>query len=163
MVEGETSYTENAALKAQALAEQLREAGIAGNVLADDSGLEVDALDRRPGVNTAYYGGERSWPQRRELLIAELAALGTPSRRARFVCALHFIAASGATLATFATVEGEIAPEQRGEQGFSFDPVFFYPPLGRTFAELTTEEKSAVSHRAVALAALRGGLRQAGY
>ena|SRR5947209_6959894 len=154
-VEGDTSYADNAALKARALHAQLRAAGMAGAVLADDSGLEVAALGGRPGVLTAYYGGAGlSWSERRRLLLGELAANGGMDRRARFVCALHFIAAGGRELTATGTVDGEIALEERGELGFSFDPVFFYPLAGRTFAELSAEEKNRVSHRARAAAAL---------
>jgi XTP/dITP diphosphohydrolase len=163
-VEGDVSYADNAALKAHALHGQLRRAGIAGDVLADDSGLEVFALDCRPGVLTAFYGGaELPWSERRRKLIAELAARGSDDRRARFVCALHFVSAGGREFATMGTVDGEIATEERGELGFSFDPVFLYLPAGRTFAEMTAEEKNRVSHRAIAAAGLvaeldRGGL-----
>ena len=86
------------------------------------------------------------------------AAAAGADRRARFVCALHFIDAAGRELAATGTVDGEIAPEERGELGFSFDPVFFYPPAGRTFAELTADEKNRVSHRAVAAKALLAAL-----
>ncbi len=154
-VEGETSYFDNARLKALALHAQLRDAGITANVLADDSGLEVLALDGRPGVATAYYGGAGlSWAERRAALLAELRDLGATDRRCRFVCALHFVGADDRELGTFATVEGEIAMEDRGDAGFSFDPIFVYPPAGKTFAELTDEKKNAVSHRAIALKAL---------
>ena len=155
-VEGDTSYADNAALKARALYAQLRQAGMAGAVLADDSGLEVFALGGRPGVLTAYYGGPGlTWAERRQALLEELAAHGAgPDRRARFVCALHFIDPDGRELATTASVDGEIAGEERGELGFSFDPVFFYPPAARTFAEVTATEKNRVSHRAVAVAKL---------
>ena len=154
-VEGDVSYADNAALKAHALHAQLRQAGIEGNVLADDSGLEVYALDRRPGVLTAFYGGaELPWPERRRKLIAELADSGSDDRRARFVCALHFVSAAEREFATLGTVDGEVALEERGELGFSFDPVFFYPPARRTFAEMTAEEKNRVSHRAIAVAGL---------
>jgi XTP/dITP diphosphohydrolase len=159
-VEGETSYADNAALKARALHAQLRAAGMAGGVLADDSGLEVAALGGRPGVLTAYYGGPGlTWSERRRALLAELAARGDRAdRRAQFVCALHYIDTSGRELATRASVDGEIAPEERGEFGFSFDPVFYYPPAGRTFAELTAAEKNRVSHRAAAAAALQSAV-----
>jgi XTP/dITP diphosphohydrolase len=134
---------------------------VAGNVLADDSGLEVLALGGRPGVLTAYYGGPGlTWSDRRRALLGELAACGDGvDRRARFVCALHFIDATGRELATTGTVDGEIAHEERGELGFSFDPIFYYPPAGRTFAELTAAEKNRVSHRAAAAAALLSTLR----
>jgi len=162
-VEGDVSYADNAALKAHALHAQLARAGIAGNVLADDSGLEVFALERRPGVLTAYYGGaELPWSERRRKLIDELAASGSADRGARFVCALHFVSAAGREFATMGTVDGGIAPEERGELGFSFDPVFLYPPAGRTFAELTAEEKNRVSHRAIAVAGLAAELHVAG-
>jgi XTP/dITP diphosphohydrolase len=159
-VEGDVSYADNAALKARALHAQLRAAGIPANVLADDSGLEVAALDGRPGVTTADYGGAGTpWPQRRALLLAELAEIPGADRAARFVCALHCIDESGSELATFGAVDGEIAHEERGELGFSFDPVFFYPPLDRTFAELGAREKNRVSHRATAVAQLRASIR----
>jgi XTP/dITP diphosphohydrolase len=162
-IEGDTSYADNAALKARALHAQLRRAGRPGNVLADDSGLEVYALDRRPGVLTAFYGGANlSWAERRRALLAELAAVPSPDRRARFVCALHFIDEEGREFAALGTVDGEIAREERGELGFSFDPIFRYPPAGKTFAELTRAEKNAVSHRAIAAAALLAAVTRAG-
>ena len=162
-LEGDTSYADNAALKARTLRAQLARAGIAGHVLADDSGLEVYALDGRPGVLTAYYGGTGlAWSERRRRLLEELRDHGVADRRARFVCALHFIDAAGRELACLGTVEGEIALEDRGELGFSFDPLFFYAPLGLTFAELTPERKNQLSHRAVAVAGLVAAMRQAG-
>ncbi len=163
-VEGDTSYADNAALKARALRAQLRDAGVVGDVLADDSGLEVLALGGRPGVLTAYYGGPGlTWSERRRALLDELAGCGGGAdRRARFVCALHFIDGGGAEIATSGTVDGEIASEERGELGFSFDPVFFYPPAGRTFAELRADAKNRVSHRAVAAAALQEALLRIG-
>ncbi|MEA2721873.1 MAG: XTP/dITP diphosphohydrolase [Candidatus Eremiobacteraeota bacterium] len=161
--EGDTSYADNAALKARALHAQLERAGRPASVVADDSGIEVFALDRRPGVLTAYYGGANlPWSERRRKLLAELAESGSSDRRARFVCALHFIDGRGRELATMGTVDGEIAPEERGELGFSFDPVFLYPPAGRTFAEMSAAEKNAVSHRAIASAALVAAIARAG-
>ncbi len=154
-VEGESSYTDNAALKANALREQLLAAGIVADVLADDSGLEVDALEGRPGVITADYGGAGlTWAERRRVVLDELAALGDVDRSARFVCYLHFIAADGEALTASGDVAGRIASEDRGASGFSFDPIFAYGPDGRTFAELSSEEKNAVSHRARAVAQL---------
>jgi XTP/dITP diphosphohydrolase len=163
-VEGDTSYADNAALKARALHAQLRRAAVTGSVLADDSGLEVLALGGRPGVLTAYYGGPGlTWSERRRRLLDELAACGAGAdRRARFVCALHFIDADGAESTATGTVAGEIAAEERGELGFSFDPVFFYPPAGGTFAELSADAKNQVSHRAVAATAMREALARLG-
>jgi len=154
-LEGEHSYTDNAALKANALREQLLAAGIAADVLADDSGLEVDALDGRPGVITADYGGAGlTWAERRRVVLDELAAQGDVDRSARFVCYLHFIAADGAVMTAFGDVRGRIATEERGVSRISFDSIFAYGADGRTFAELSPEEKNAVSHRAVAVARL---------
>ena len=162
-VEGETSYCENAALKARTLHEQLRAAELPADVLADDSGLEVRALDDRPGVLTAYYGGlGLSWPERRRRLLAELEEYDPPDRRARFVCAVHYIGDGGREFATLATVEGEIALADRGAAGFSFDPIFLYPPAGLTFAEMDEAAKNRVSHRAIAVAGLLATLRAAG-
>ena len=164
-IEGDTSYADNAALKARALHAQLQRAGRPASVLADDSGLEVYALDRRPGVLTAYYGGaDLPWSERRKRLLAEIerTPLGDFDRRARFVCALHFIDEAGREFAAMGTVDGEIATEDRGAAGFSFDPIFFYPPAGRTFAEMEDEEKNRVSHRAIAAAALVAAVSRAG-
>jgi XTP/dITP diphosphohydrolase len=160
--EGDASYADNAALKARALWKELRDSGRPAAVLADDSGLEVYALDRRPGVLTAEYGGQGlEWSERRRLLLAELAAGGAEDRRARFVCVLHFIDRDGREFATMGTVDGVIAPEDRGAAGFSFDPLFLYAPAGRTFAELSEEEKNRVSHRAIAAAGLLAALARA--
>ena len=163
--EGDTSYADNAALKARALHAQLQRAGQPGHVLADDSGLEVYALDRRPGVLTAFYGGAAlPWSERRRRLLRELddAPNGQTDRRARFVCALHFVDAAGREFATMGTVDGEIARAEAGDLGFSFDPVFRYPPAGRTFAEMSAEEKNRVSHRAIAAAGLMAAVQRAG-
>jgi XTP/dITP diphosphohydrolase len=121
----------------------------------------VFALDRRPGVLTAYYGGpDLSWAARRHRLLEELTGIG--DRRARFVSALHFIDEDGREFATMGTVDGVIASQERGELGFSFDSVFEYPQAGKTFAELTAEEKNRISHRAIASAALVAAVKAAG-
>jgi XTP/dITP diphosphohydrolase len=148
--ESDRSYAENAALKAHALAGQLREAGVAAAVLADDSGIELAALDGAPGVLSARFcGPEATWDQRRAAVIA--AADRTGRRGARFVCALHFAGAGGEEHAVEASVEGEVPHGERGDGGFSYDAVFLYPAAGRTFAEITEEEKNRVSHRARAI------------
>ena len=153
--EGETSYAENAALKARALRAQLLARGIVAPVLGDDSGLEVTALDARPGVLSARYGAAgASWAERRAELRAELEGTGSADRSARFVCALHFIDAEGSEYAAERDVRGEIAREERGDGGFSYDALFLYPPRGLTFAELSETEKNTVSHRAAAALAL---------
>ena len=161
VVEGESDYAENAALKARALREQLLSAGIEAAVLADDSGLEIDALDGRPGVITAYYGGSQlTWPQRREYVLSELSRCENDDRSARFVCYLHFIDEDGAETAVNASVDGTIAMQDRGAHGFSFDPIFVYPAAQKTFSELTAMEKDAVSHRRRAVAQLQHELRK---
>ncbi len=163
VAEGETGYADNAALKARALREQLLSAGIEAAVLADDSGLEVTALGRRPGVVTAYYGGaDLTWAERRQVVLEELARSGAADRSARFVCYLHFIDADGRETTASGAVEGAIAPFERGEAGFSFDQIFVYPATQRTFAEMTDAQKNAVSHRRRAVSALLHELRRVG-
>lgn len=155
VVEGETSYAANAALKATALRDRLLGDGIVAAVLGDDSGIEVRALDGRPGVLSARYAGSgATWTERRARLLAEVASSGSTDRSARFVCALHSIAANGKVVAVEAEVRGLIADAERGEAGFSYDPIFFYPPAGKTFAELDAAQKNAVSHRGRAARAL---------
>jgi XTP/dITP diphosphohydrolase len=161
VVEGEADYAENAALKARALREQLLSAGIEAAVLADDSGLEIDALDGRPGVITAYYGGAAlSWPQRRKFVLDELGLQLHPDRSARFVCYLHYIDEEGTETAVDASVDGTIANADRGEHGFGFDPIFVYPAAQKSFSELSATEKNAVSHRRRAVSALLHELRK---
>jgi len=155
VVEGETSYADNAALKARALRGQLERAGIAGGVLGDDSGLEVGALDGRPGVLSARYGGANAtWAERRRALLDEVARSGRADRSARFVCALHLIDVAGEEIAVRADLAGVVASAERGEAGFSYDPIFELPDRGRTFAELPSDEKNRISHRALAAGAL---------
>jgi len=120
------------------------------DTLGDDSGLEVAGLAGRPGVLSARYAGMGASDDARILkLLDEMK--GIADRRARFVCAVC-ISRHGTPLAEFSGgVEGEILFSKRGKGGFGYDPLFFYPPLGKTFAELTLEEKNRVSHRSKAL------------
>lgn len=119
--------------------------------LADDSGLAVDALDGRPGVYSARYAGPGAtdWDNC-EKLLGEMA--GTTKRTAHFVCVLSLATPAGPALTWEARCDGEITHERRGESGFGYDPVFFSPELGKTFAEVSMAEKSSVSHRGRALA-----------
>lgn len=128
--------------------------------LGDDSGLMVDLLDGGPGVHSARFVGPGGTDagRIRGLLAAMRRAGGTP-RTARFVCSLAFAAGGRIALAVEGVCEGEIAKSPRGTHGFGFDPVFFVPGLGKTFAELLPEEKNAVSHRARALAAFKEQLQ----
>jgi XTP/dITP diphosphohydrolase len=144
-----SSFAENARMKALA-GSRLTELP----VLADDSGLEVFALDGRPGIYSARYAGPQATDQdRNHKLLDELAETGV-ERAARFVCAVAF--ARGGTL--LAEAEGEcrgvIAREPRGSNGFGYDPIFYFPELGRTYAELNEAEKNRWSHRARAVLAL---------
>ncbi len=130
-------------------------------VLADDSGLEVDALGGAPGVLSARYGGERlDDTARNRKLLEALEEVAPEKRGARFRCVLA-VARSGETLATFeGVVEGRILDEPRGHNGFGYDPLFFHPESGCTTAELTTDAKQRISHRGQAIAALLAALEQ---
>lgn len=128
-------------------------------VFADDSGLEVDALAGAPGVHSARYAGPHATDaENNALLLQNLANL--TRRSARFVCVLA-VARQGQVLQTFrGIVEGEILPAPRGDGGFGYDPLFFYPPFGCSLAEIAPEQKFAVSHRGNALRALSAWLSQ---
>ena len=121
--------------------------------LADDSGLVVDALDGRPGVYSARYGGENTddW-KNCEKLLGEIK--DKTDRTARFVCVLSLATPGGPALTWEGSCEGEIIDERRGESGFGYDPIFYYPPLKKTFAEIGMEDKNKVSHRGKAMAEL---------
>ncbi len=161
VVEDAGSYRGNALLKARALARQLHSAGIDAAAIGDDSGFEVEALDGRPGVYSARYGGAgASWPQRRSQLLDEMLGVPESRRGARFVSALALIGPGGEELTSFGTVDGRIGEAERGTGGFGYDPLFYYPPLGCTFAELRAQEKNAVSHRRAAANELLAALRR---
>jgi XTP/dITP diphosphohydrolase len=142
-----STFEENARLKAEGYSRRTPHL-----VLADDSGLEVDALGGAPGVLSARYGGPGLTDRERcDALLGALAHVEDGARGARFRCVLA-LARDGRTLATFdGVVEGEILRAPRGGGGFGYDPVFFHPPSGRAFAELTLAEKERVSHRGQAL------------
>jgi XTP/dITP diphosphohydrolase len=160
VIEGESSYVDNALLKARALAEQLREAGISAAVLADDSGIEVEAMGNRPGVLSARYAGEdATWERRLGSMLDELRDSETSERDGRFVCVMALVLPNGDELTAKGIVEGVIAREAHGGAGFGYDPIFYYPPLACTFAELTAEQKNRVSHRRRAADALLASLQ----
>lgn len=150
---GET-FSANARLKAEGYSSRTDML-----VLADDSGIEVDALDGAPGVQSARYGGpELDDGGRSRLLLRELEGVPDERRTARFRCVLA-VARDGKTLATFdGVIEGRISHAPEGENGFGYDPLFFHPPSGCTTAQLTPVEKQKVSHRGQAIAALLGAL-----
>ncbi|MDQ7093876.1 XTP/dITP diphosphatase [Desulfosporosinus sp. PR] len=146
---GET-FAENAAIKARAA---VRRTGLIA--LADDSGLEVDALEGAPGVFSARFAGEPKDDERNnDKLLSLLERVPEEKRTARFRCALIMATPNGEEYLTEGTVEGKILGQRRGADGFGYDPVFFVPGLGRTMAELTLEEKNNLSHRAQAFHAM---------
>ncbi|MDH4199644.1 MAG: RdgB/HAM1 family non-canonical purine NTP pyrophosphatase [Spirochaetia bacterium] len=143
-VENGISFLENARIKARALYSILREP-----VLADDSGLEVDALNGEPGVFSSRY--EKTDELRIGRLLRELTDFQQQMRSARFISCLCFIDKFGNEIFFNGKVEGIIIDQPRGNHGFGYDPVFYYPPLNKTFGELTPDEKQNVSHRSHAL------------
>ena len=125
-------------------------------VLADDSGLEVDALNGEPGVYSARYMGEdTSYRIKNQSLVDRLEGVPVEKRTARFVCVIAAAFPDGTVCTTKGTIEGKIGYEERGENGFGYDPIFYLPDMSRTTAELSPEEKNAVSHRGKALAAMK--------
>lgn len=155
-IEGEAeengkTFEENAAIKARAVMEQCGEV-----VLADDSGLEVDALNREPGIYSArYMGYDTSYHIKNQSLIDRLEGRTGEERSARFVCAIAAALPDGRILTTQGVIEGEIARKPAGEEGFGYDPIFYVPDFHATTAELSPEQKNAVSHRGRALRAMK--------
>jgi XTP/dITP diphosphohydrolase len=157
VVEDGKSFEENAIKKARTLAE------FSGLVtLADDSGLEVEALGGAPGIHSARYAGEDADDeQNNQKLLRELANVPEPKRNARFVCALALSlprANAGSEWIARESCEGKIALAPTGCQGFGYDPLFFFPPLGKTFGEIERDRKATVSHRGKALTKLASAL-----
>ena len=146
------TFAENASLKASGYARQARVL-----TLADDSGLVVDALGGRPGVHSArYVRPDASYPERVVALLGELEGVSEPNRTARFVCAMKVASDDGEIVfATEKSCEGHIAAAPRGTGGFGYDPIFEPNGFDQTFAELSAEVKNRISHRGVALAAVR--------
>ena len=153
----ETGATFAANVRLKALAYH-RQTGRAA--LADDSGLEIDRLDGAPGVRSARYNGD-GYPAKFAAIYRALEARGARTSSARFVCALALAERGRIVFETRGVVEGDVAREPAGATGFGYDPIFFHPPSGRTFGELTPAEKAAVSHRGRALRAFRDYLAAA--
>ena len=141
------SFEENALIKARAICR------LAGEmVLADDSGLEIDYLNKEPGIYSARYMGEdTSYRIKNQNLIDRLAGVPDEKRTARFVCAIAAVFPDGREFVVRGTVEGRIGYEEKGENGFGYDPIFYLPERGMTTAELPPEEKNNISHRGNAL------------
>jgi XTP/dITP diphosphohydrolase len=149
------TFAENASLKASGYARQARTL-----TLADDSGLVVDTLGGKPGVHSArYVHPEATYPERITSLLAELANVAEPERSARFVCAMAVASETGEiAFATEKRCAGRIAPTPRGAGGFGYDPIFIPDGFDQTFAELSAETKNRISHRGLALIAVRAFL-----
>ena len=128
--------------------------------IADDSGLEVDYLDKAPGVYSARYMGEdTSYRIKNQSLVDRLEGVPVEKRTARFVCVIAAAFPDGTVCTTKGTIEGKIGYEERGENGFGYDPIFYLPEYGCTSAELSMEEKNKISHRGEALRAIKDELR----
>ena len=137
------TFAENAELKALTYAKM---SGLLS--LADDSGLEIDALNGAPGIYSARFAGaDASYEERFRLILEQLKAIPVAQRTARFRCAITVAEPSGYYRTVEGKIEGIIADEPRGENGFGYDPIFFVPELGKTTAELSPEQKNGISHR----------------
>ena len=141
-----TTFEENSLLKAEAV---MKASGLP--VLADDSGLMVDALDGAPGVYSARYGHKSSDGERTEFLLENMKDVPDGKRTAKFVCVITCLWPDGRKIVARGECPGVITHEVHGENGFGYDPVFYLPELGMTYAELPSEQKNAISHRARAL------------
>ena len=151
IVENGTTFEENALIKAKAIAEHTD-----AIVLADDSGLEIVALNKEPGIYSARYMGEdTSYTVKNRNLIERLEGVPKEQRTARFVCAIAAVLPGGKELVTRQTMEGYIGYEPEGENGFGYDPIFFLEEYGCSSAALSREQKNAISHRGKALRAMR--------
>ena len=154
--ENGTTYEENALIKAREVAKYTD-----AIVMADDSGLEVDYLNKEPGILSARYLGEdTSYRIKNQNLIDRLDGVPDEKRTARFVCAIAAVLPDGRELTTRATIEGRIGYEEKGSHGFGYDPIFYVPQFGKTTAELTEEEKNQVSHRGKALRFMKEELKR---
>lgn len=149
-----TTFAENAMIKALSVHERL---GIP--VISDDSGLEVDAMDKAPGVYSArFLGYDTPYEEKNQYIMDQVKG---KTRTARYVCAIAYVEEDGAGHVFTGVVEGEIADHARGEKEFGYDPIFYYPPYGATLAEVSEEKKNAISHRGRALAQLIAYMKEA--
>ena len=155
-----TTFEENSLLKAEAV---MKATGLPA--LADDSGIAVDALNGEPGIYSARYGFDESLDDwgRMMLLLKNTEAVPDGQRQAKFVCVISFITPEGKVIQARGEIHGELTREPRGENGFGYDPIFYYPPAGMTTAQMPSEEKNQVSHRGNALNVFYEKLKEAGY
>ncbi len=151
IVEDGNSFAENALIKARAVSAACKEI-----VLADDSGLEIDALGKEPGIYSARYMGEdTSYHIKNANLVERLEGVPDEKRTARFVCAIAAVFPDGREFTELGVMEGRIGYEEKGENGFGYDPIFYLPEYGRYSAQLEPQEKNAISHRGKALRAMK--------
>ena len=155
-----TTFDENSFLKAEAV---MKATGLPA--LADDSGIAVDALNGEPGIYSARYGFDETLDDWGRLLLLLKNAENVPDgqRQAQFVCVITMVTPEGETMQARGEIHGELLREPRGENGFGYDPIFYYPPMGKSTAEMSAEEKNQVSHRANALKIFNEKLKEAGY
>ena len=152
IVEDGMSFEENAEIKARAVSRVL----VNDIVLADDSGLEIDYLDKAPGIYSARFAGEdTSYDIKNRILLDRLEGVPDDERTARFVCAVAAVFPDGTTSVVRETIEGQIGHEIVGANGFGYDPIFYVPEFGCTTAEMTPEQKNKLSHRGKALRAIK--------
>ena len=156
IVEDGSTFEENALIKASAIHERTGEL-----VLADDSGLEVDYMDKAPGVYSARFLGEdTSYDVKNQYIIDQLKDASGKERSARFVCVIAAVFPDGTTKTCRGTIEGEIGYEPAGENGFGYDPIFYVPEYGCSTAQLPPEVKNKISHRGKALEAMKTVIRE---
>ena len=155
-----TTFEENSFLKANAV---MQATGLPA--LADDSGIAVDALNGEPGIYSARYGFDDTLDDRGRLnlLLKNTEQVPDGQRQAKFVCVITLVTPDGKVIQARGEVHGELLRAPAGEGGFGYDPIFYYPPFGKTLAQVSAEEKNQVSHRAVALRVLYEKLKEAGY
>lgn len=150
------TFEENAMIKAEAL-----RAYTDAIILADDSGLEIDCLNKEPGVYSArYLGKDTPYEVKNQIILDRVKDVPQDKRSARFVCAIAAAGKGIETMTTLATIEGYIGDEARGNNGFGYDPIFYVEGTHQSTAELTPAEKNAISHRAKALNAMKEKLRE---
>lgn len=164
IVEDGVSFEENAVIKARAVAQECHKSGginSEGIVLADDSGLEIDYLNKEPGIYSARYMGEdTSYHIKNKNLIERLKGVPDERRSARFVCAVAAVFPDGETVVVRETMEGRIGYKEAGENGFGYDPIFTVPEYGCSSSELTPEQKNKISHRGKALQKMKAELHR---
>ena len=154
--ENGTTFEENALIKAEFVMKKTGKL-----VLADDSGLEIDYFDKKPGVYSArFMGKDTPYSEKNRQILQKMEGVPEEKRSARFVCAIACAMPEGGSFTVRETIEGIIGYEIKGENGFGYDPIFFVPELNKTTAELTMEEKNKISHRGKALVLMREQLEK---